>query len=30
MAVANAPEQVMANTNINPLRPSGNKKFTHT
>ena len=30
MAVANAPVPVMANTNINPLMPSGNKKAAHT
>ena len=30
MAVANAPVPVMANTNINPLMPSGNKKVAHT
>ena len=30
MAVANAPVQVMANANINPLMPSSNKKVTHT
>ena len=30
MAVANAPVPVMANTNINPLMLSGNKKVTHT
>ena len=30
MAVANAPVPVMANTNINSLMPSGNKKVAHT
>ena len=29
MAVANAPVPVMANTSINPLMPSGNKKVAH-